>query len=153
VDLKFWTTRPGVFVKGLPNFNLRVEPAELLVEFGLDGLALVPLAAVVAEQRLDAVQELLLPLADLDPWTWKARDNSARVLVCLAVPRATRALKLAACCFLRVLAMTHLRMQQRASISLASRVVQFHGSTSVSRSNRTAQRCSAWWSRWRRRRA
>jgi hypothetical protein len=37
------------------------------VEFGLDGLALVPLAATaVAEQRLSAVEELLLPLADLD---------------------------------------------------------------------------------------
>src|SRR6516165_8908382 len=47
--------------------DLHVEPTDLLVEFGLDGLALVPLAATaVAEERLDAVEELLLPLADLD---------------------------------------------------------------------------------------
>ena len=40
---------------------------ELLVEIGLEGLAMVVLAATaVAEERLGAVQELLLPLADLD---------------------------------------------------------------------------------------
>src|SRR5262249_8892793 len=45
--------------------DLHVEPADLLIEFGLEGLALVSVAAI-AEQRFDAVQELLLPLADLD---------------------------------------------------------------------------------------
>src|SRR5512135_3335328 len=48
-------------------FDLHVEPADLLVQFGLDGLSFLPLAPpTVAEQRLDAVEELLLPLADLD---------------------------------------------------------------------------------------
>src|SRR5262249_11338061 len=47
--------------------DLHVEPSDLLVELGLDGQALVPLAAAsVAEERFDTVQELLLPLADLD---------------------------------------------------------------------------------------
>src|ERR1700757_2673148 len=47
--------------------DLHVEPSDLLVEFGLDGQALVVLAAAaVAEERFGAVQELLLPLADLD---------------------------------------------------------------------------------------
>jgi hypothetical protein len=47
--------------------ELDVEPTDLLVEFGLEGLALVVLAATaVAEERLGAVQVLLLPLADLD---------------------------------------------------------------------------------------
>src|SRR4051812_25507170 len=47
--------------------DLHVEPPDLLVEFGLDGQALVVhAAATVAEERLGAVQELLLPLSDLD---------------------------------------------------------------------------------------
>src|SRR3954447_14084799 len=47
--------------------EFHLEPADLLVEFGLDRLALVVVAAAaVAEQRFDAVQELLLPLTDLD---------------------------------------------------------------------------------------
>src|SRR5262249_51938625 len=47
--------------------DLHVEPTDLLVEFGLEGLALVVLAATaVGEERLGAVEELLLPLADLD---------------------------------------------------------------------------------------
>src|SRR5262249_22638706 len=47
--------------------ELHLEPADLLVELGLDRLALVAIAAAaVAEERLDAVEELLLPLADLD---------------------------------------------------------------------------------------
>jgi hypothetical protein len=47
--------------------DFHVEPSDLLVELGLEGQALVPLAAAaVAEERLDAVEELLLPLADLD---------------------------------------------------------------------------------------
>jgi hypothetical protein len=51
----FSTTRP------------RFEPADLLVKLGLDRLALVVVvAAAVAEQRFDAVQDLLLPFADLD---------------------------------------------------------------------------------------
>ena len=76
--------------------DLHVEPADLLVEFGLDGLALVVVAAAtVAEQRFDAVQELLLPLADLDRVDLERPDSSARVLVCLAASRATRALKAA----------------------------------------------------------
>src|SRR5262245_18253352 len=63
-------------------------------------------------------------------WTWKIRDSSARVRVCLAASKATLALKAAGCRFLRVLAMKHLGMQQRTSISLTSRVVQEMGSTS-----------------------
>src|SRR6267154_2693495 len=47
--------------------DLHVEPADPLVEFGLEGLAFLALAAAaVAEQGLDAVEELLLPLTDLD---------------------------------------------------------------------------------------
>jgi hypothetical protein len=47
--------------------ELHVEPTDLLVEFGLEGLALVVLAATaVTEERLGAVEELLLPLTDLD---------------------------------------------------------------------------------------
>src|SRR5262249_48832764 len=47
--------------------DLHVEPADLLVEFGLEGFALVVLAATaVGEERLGAVEELLLPVADLD---------------------------------------------------------------------------------------
>ena len=47
--------------------DLHLEPADLLVKLGLDRLALVVVvAAAVAEQRFDAVQELLLPFADLD---------------------------------------------------------------------------------------
>src|SRR5262249_54877537 len=47
--------------------DLHVEPTDLLVEFGLEGLVLVVLAATaVGEERLGAVEELLLPLADLD---------------------------------------------------------------------------------------
>src|ERR1700744_257582 len=47
--------------------DLHVEPADLLVEFGLDGIPLLaPAPPAVAEERLDAVEELLLPLADLD---------------------------------------------------------------------------------------
>src|SRR4051812_11590054 len=48
-------------------FDLHVEPADLLVQLGLHGLPLLALAlASVAEQALGAVEELLLPLADLD---------------------------------------------------------------------------------------
>src|SRR5512135_1142057 len=48
-------------------FDLHVEPTDPLVEFGLEGLAFLTLAAAaVAEQGLGAVEELLLPLADLD---------------------------------------------------------------------------------------
>src|SRR5512135_3233593 len=51
----------------LQPLDLHVEPADPLVEFGLEGLALLPLAmAVVAEEGLGAVEESLLPLADLD---------------------------------------------------------------------------------------
>src|SRR5262249_49879445 len=61
--------RPGraAFFFFFQPLDLHVEPTDLLVEFGLDGLALVPLAATaVAEERLGAVEELLLPLTDLD---------------------------------------------------------------------------------------
>src|SRR4051794_35044410 len=48
-------------------FDLHVEPADLLVEFGLARLSLLTLASPsVAEEVLDAVEELFLPLADLD---------------------------------------------------------------------------------------
>src|ERR1700704_1214052 len=47
--------------------DLHVEPADLLVEFGLVGQLLLALAAAaVAEERLGTVEELLLPLTDLD---------------------------------------------------------------------------------------
>ena len=47
--------------------DLHLEPADLLVKLGLNRLALVGVvAAAVAEQRFDAIQELLLPFADLD---------------------------------------------------------------------------------------
>src|SRR5215218_6444585 len=47
--------------------DLHVEPADLLVELGLHGLPLLALPLPsVAEQALGPVEELLLPLADLD---------------------------------------------------------------------------------------
>src|SRR5271155_3464066 len=47
--------------------NFHVEPADLLEELGLAGLFLLMFATTaVAKQGLDVVQELLLPLADLD---------------------------------------------------------------------------------------
>ena len=47
--------------------DLHVEPSDRLVELGLDGQALVSLAAsAFAEERLGAVEDLLFPLADLD---------------------------------------------------------------------------------------
>ena len=80
--------------------ELHLEPADLPVKLGLDRLALVMVvAAAVAEQRFDAVQELLLPLLVWTEWTWKVPDGSARVLVCLAASRATRALKAPECRF------------------------------------------------------
>src|SRR5512135_3596898 len=51
----------------LQPLDFHVEPADPFVEFGLEGLPLLTLAtATVAEERLNAVEELLLPLADLD---------------------------------------------------------------------------------------
>src|SRR5438105_1032417 len=51
----------------LQPLDFHVEPADPLVELGLEGLAVVAVAAAaVAEEGLDAVEELLLPLADLD---------------------------------------------------------------------------------------
>ena len=48
-------------------FDLHVEPTDLFIQLGLDGLALLALALpTVAEEGLDAVEELLLPLTDLD---------------------------------------------------------------------------------------
>src|SRR3954454_2487527 len=48
-------------------FDLHVEPTDLLVQLGLEGLSLLAFAPpAVAEEGLDAVEELLLPLADLD---------------------------------------------------------------------------------------
>src|SRR6516165_868611 len=65
MSVRFWST-----VAGNPffqPFDLHVEPTDLLVQLGLEGLSLLALAPpAVAEDRLDAVEELLLPLADLD---------------------------------------------------------------------------------------
>src|SRR5512135_3768989 len=48
-------------------FDLHVEATDLLIQLGLEGLALLALALpTVAEEGLDAVEELLLPLTDLD---------------------------------------------------------------------------------------
>ena len=65
MSARFWSTAAGKpFFQPL---DLHVEPADLLEEFGLAGLPLFPLAAAtVAEEGLDVVQEMLLPLADLD---------------------------------------------------------------------------------------
>src|SRR5215217_7432066 len=47
--------------------DLHVEPADLLVQLGLHGLPFLALTLpAVAEQALGPVEELLLPLADLD---------------------------------------------------------------------------------------
>ena len=114
----------------LQPLDLHVEPADPLVEFGLENLAVVMVAAAaVAEERLGAIEQLLLPLTDLDGWTWYAFANSAMVLVCWAASKATRALK-AAGCRLREPAMRHLGMEQQSSMSITSRAVQFQGSTS-----------------------
>ena len=51
----------------LQPFDFHVQSADPLVELGLQRLALLlPAAAAVAEEGLGAVEELLLPLADLD---------------------------------------------------------------------------------------
>src|SRR5581483_9180934 len=51
----------------LQPLDLHVEPADPLVELGLERLALIAApASAIAEERLGAVEELLLPLADLD---------------------------------------------------------------------------------------
>src|SRR6478752_3380032 len=51
----------------LQPLDLHVESADPLVELGLEVLALLALAAAaIAEEGFDAVEELLLPLADLD---------------------------------------------------------------------------------------
>ena len=93
--------------------DLHVEPSDLLVEFGLDGQALVPLAAAaVAEERLGAVEELLLPLADLDRVDLEGPGQLGQGPVCLAASRATLALKAAGWRFLPELAMTNLGTQQ-----------------------------------------
>src|SRR5262249_2995290 len=47
-------------------FDLHVETTDLFIQLSLDGLALLALAAAVAEDGLGAVEELLLPLTDLD---------------------------------------------------------------------------------------
>ena len=47
--------------------DLHVESTDLLVQFGLERLALVMVAtSAVAEEGLDAVEEFFLPFADLD---------------------------------------------------------------------------------------
>ena len=47
--------------------DLHVEPADLLEELGLPGQRVVLVAtATIAEEGLGAVEELLLPLTDLD---------------------------------------------------------------------------------------
>src|SRR5262249_34091433 len=51
----------------LQPFDFHVESADPRGELGLGGLILLPLAAAaIAEERLGPVEELLLPLADLD---------------------------------------------------------------------------------------
>src|SRR5262245_41638709 len=48
-------------------FDLHVEATDFFIQLGLDGLALLVLAPpTVAKEGLDAVEELLLPLTDLD---------------------------------------------------------------------------------------
>src|SRR5260370_2576874 len=51
----------------LQPLDLHVERADPFVDFGLEGLTLLVLAATaVAEERLGTLEEVLLPLADLD---------------------------------------------------------------------------------------
>ena len=50
----------------LQPLDFHVEPADPLVKFGLEGLAVLVVAAGIPEERPGAVEELLLPLADLD---------------------------------------------------------------------------------------
>ena len=108
-ERRFWSTAAGKpFFQPL---DLHVEPADLLVEFGLAGLSLLPLAAAaVAEEGVDVVEEMLLPLADLDRVNLERLGESAAVLVCLAASKATFALKAAGCRFF-VPAITHLGME------------------------------------------
>src|SRR5512143_262631 len=48
-------------------FDLHVQSTDLFIQLGLDGLTLLALALpTIAEEGLDAVEELLLPLTDLD---------------------------------------------------------------------------------------
>src|SRR5271157_2858659 len=99
MSARFWSTAAGKpFFQPL---DLHVEPADLLEEFGLAGLPLFPLAAAtVAEEGLDVVQELLLPLADLDGMDLERRAEFGGVPGLLGASRATFALKAAGCRFL-----------------------------------------------------
>src|SRR2546423_7641277 len=62
---RFWSTAAGKpFLQPL---DLHVEPADLLEELGLPSQGVVLVAtATIAEEGLGAVEELLLPLTDLD---------------------------------------------------------------------------------------
>src|SRR5581483_9239444 len=65
IRVRFWSTALGRFF--FQPLDLHLEAADLLVELGLDGLAVLLLAfPSVTEKGVDAVEELLLPLADLD---------------------------------------------------------------------------------------
>src|SRR4051812_35201454 len=65
MSARFWSTAAGN--PFFQPFDLHVEATDLFIQLRLNGLALVVLAAAaVAEEGLDAVEELLLPLADLD---------------------------------------------------------------------------------------
>ncbi len=78
-------------------FDLHVEPADPLVEFGLDGLALPRARAVRPSRKRDSMpsRSCFFHWLIWTGWTWYALASSATVLVCLAASRATLALKAA----------------------------------------------------------
>src|SRR5215213_222483 len=62
---RLWSDAAGRFF--FQPLDLHLEAADLLVELGLDGLSVLAFVLPpVAEEGIDAVKELLLPLADLD---------------------------------------------------------------------------------------
>ena len=111
-------------------FDLHVEPSNLLVQFGLDGLSLLALAApAIAEDGLDAVEELLLPLTDLDGVDLVRLRGLGDGLGLLGGLQGDLGLE-GGQMSLASTGHDAPRDEARTSISITSRAVQFQGSTS-----------------------
>src|SRR5262249_18403554 len=116
----------------LEPLDFHVEPADPLIEFGLDPFVIVVLAGpAVAEEGLGALQELLLPLADLDGMDLVRLGqfgDGTGLLGGLQRDLGLERGRVPLPC--RAHDGMHLGMYQRPPISLTSRAVQEMGSTS-----------------------
>src|SRR6202044_892022 len=113
--------------------DLHVEPADPLVELGLERRVVTRVAATaVAEEGFGAVEELLLPLADLDGEDLVRLGEFGDGPGLLGGLQGDLGLECGrmsfACPSHDVM---HLGMDQRPSISVTSRAVQEMGSTST----------------------